>query len=113
MLVTCTATGVAYVWSRSHTENWSAYAPGFTELEENEDYIEREDEFDEPDTDEEMQAKKENTQREVMDVGEVDIGNSDDEEKENTDVEFLLSTHPIPDYLILAATEQRTVPKKK
>jgi COMPASS component SWD1 len=39
--------GSIFIWGKRHTESWSAYAPGFTELEENEEYVEREDEFDE------------------------------------------------------------------
>jgi hypothetical protein len=45
--------------------------------------------------------------------GEINIGDSDEEGGENKDVEFLLSTIPIPDYLILAATEQRMTPQKR
>jgi COMPASS component SWD1 len=32
--------GSIFIWGKRHTESWSAYAPGFTELEENEEYVE-------------------------------------------------------------------------
>jgi COMPASS component SWD1 len=35
-----------YVWSRAFAEKWSAFEPGFVELDDNEEYVEREDEFD-------------------------------------------------------------------
>ena len=40
------STGALYVWSPAFRENWAAFAPGFVELTENEEYVEREDEFD-------------------------------------------------------------------
>ncbi|KAJ1511888.1 chromatin binding protein, partial [Coelomomyces lativittatus] len=38
--------GTIVVWNTFTQEKWSAYAPGFQEIEENVEYIEREDEFD-------------------------------------------------------------------
>lgn len=46
ILVTVSTTGTMYVWGAHIDESWSAYTPGFHELEQNEEYIEREDEFD-------------------------------------------------------------------
>ncbi|CAI9282205.1 unnamed protein product [Lactuca saligna] len=46
MVVSVSLTGLVYIWAKDYTENWSAFAPDFKELEENEEYVEREDEFD-------------------------------------------------------------------
>jgi hypothetical protein len=39
--------GSVHLWEEKQTDTWSAFAPGFEELEENATYVEREDEFDE------------------------------------------------------------------
>ncbi|KAF7145051.1 hypothetical protein RHSIM_Rhsim04G0193600 [Rhododendron simsii] len=46
IVVSVSHTGLVYIWAKDYTENWSAFAPDFKELEENEEYVEREDEFD-------------------------------------------------------------------
>ncbi|KZO93166.1 WD40 repeat-like protein [Calocera viscosa TUFC12733] len=56
------------LWSALRKENWSAFAPGFEELEENIDYEEREDEFDIEDEDEIRRRKR------AIEEVEVDIG---------------------------------------
>nr|AFK42526.1 unknown [Lotus japonicus] len=46
IVVSVSLNGLVYIWAKDYTENWSAFAPDFKELEENEEYVEREDEFD-------------------------------------------------------------------
>lgn len=46
IIVSVSASGSIYIWAKDYTENWTAFAPDFVEIEQNEEYVEREDEFD-------------------------------------------------------------------
>jgi COMPASS component SWD1 len=69
-------TGVIYLWMSTIPQKWSALAPDFEELEENIDYMEREDEFDL--FDEEDQLKREQDgEEEDVDLVTVERGRGD------------------------------------
>ena len=44
ILASCGQSGKVMIWAKHYAENYSAFAPNFKELEENEEYLEREDE---------------------------------------------------------------------
>jgi COMPASS component SWD1 len=98
IVVSCSTSGMVYIWNSHPTENWSAFAPGFTELEENEEYIEREDEFDIVDEDDIKKKKQlaepvnEDTEVDILTIPKNPDFSSDDENEV-----FFLPTYPIPD----------------
>ncbi|SCV72121.1 BQ2448_4815 [Microbotryum intermedium] len=46
LIASVSTLGLIHLWTTGIAENWSAYAPGFEELDENREYEEKEDEFD-------------------------------------------------------------------
>eukprot|EP00898_Chlorokybus_atmophyticus_P008255 jgi/Chlat1/8430/Chrsp80S07845 len=67
IIASVASSGFVYIWAKSCTENWSAFAPDFKELEENEEYVEREDEFD-LNREEEKEKVKKQPENEDVDV---------------------------------------------
>ena len=86
------------MWTANYTESWSAFAPGFTELEENEIYIEREDDFDisddiSPEPNSNIDTKEdEDIIVDILTIDKIGALSSDSEE----DL-WYLPTIPIPD----------------
>lgn len=87
--------GGVYVWEKNFTENWSAFAPDFSELEANEEYIEAEDEFDLRDPEDE---EKRLEAREKEEAGLVDIETCDggwfSSDSEGPDTFFFIPAKP-------------------
>ena len=77
VIASCSDEGVVYFWSCDFSESWSAYAPNFTELQENVEYVEMEDEFDVPDDN--KQDKKVEISDEPVDIGDNDFPSQEDE----------------------------------
>lgn len=71
LLLSVSVSGSINIWFTPNAENWSAYAPGFEELEENIEYQEGEEEFDLEDEDEVTRRKQdqEEVHVDVLSIG--------------------------------------------
>ncbi|TPX72101.1 hypothetical protein SpCBS45565_g00483 [Spizellomyces sp. 'palustris'] len=65
MLASIGLSGIIYIWSASYVQKYSALAPDFEEMEDNEEYDERESEFDENEEPQKRAVQEEDTGEEV------------------------------------------------
>nr|XP_043610934.1 protein RBL [Erigeron canadensis]XP_043610935.1 protein RBL [Erigeron canadensis] len=96
IVVSVSLTGLVYIWAKDYTENWSAFAPDFKELEENEEYVEREDEFDLMPEIEKVKESETNEDDEV-DVTTVDKDTSFSDSDISQEELYFLPADPCPD----------------
>jgi len=101
-IICSVSSGVVSIWSKNQVENWSAFAPDFTELDENVEYSEHESEFDEEDEDKAKEPDKDAEQAEDVDIDvetvkRIDAFCSSDEESESADFLFLPITPEVDD----------------
>ncbi|CAH9117785.1 unnamed protein product [Cuscuta epithymum] len=98
VVVSVSLTGLAYIWAKDYTENWSAFAPDFKELEENEEYVEREDEFDlVPET--EKAKEPDVNEDEEVDIVTVERDTTFSDSDISQDEVLFLPVDPTPDHL--------------
>ncbi|QRV76276.1 retinoblastoma-binding protein 5 [Ceratobasidium sp. AG-Ba] len=81
MLCSVASSGLIHIWKTIYSENWSAFAPGFEELEENVEYREREDEFDVEDEFDALRRKKleEDIEVDVETIEPIGVGKQTDQ----------------------------------
>jgi COMPASS component SWD1 len=100
VVLSYSSVGVLYVWGRQGSENWSAYAPGFRELEENEEYVEREDEFDQPNEAELRATKKSEEDNQDTRVS-ISSESKNDLISDDFEPDFIIPSAPIPEAFYL------------
>lgn len=91
--------GQVYIWAKNVTENWSAFATEFSELEANEEYVEAEDEFDlkEPEDEETRLRAREAAEAAPVDITSCENAGWFSSDSEKSDTYFYVPAVPIPD----------------
>ena len=97
-IIASISNGIVSIWSHSQVENWSAFAPDFSELEENVEYHERESEFDV--TDEDRTVDETSMKCSRMDSNGYPIDMNDDD-----DIEIDVTTEPRIEALVSSDDE--------
>jgi hypothetical protein len=89
LVVTACSSGSVYLWTQKLVENWSAFAPDFEELDDNREYVEREDEFDLRETEDpkDTERKQMEEKRAFVDVLRDDDDDDEDDEAEEEEKE--------------------------
>lgn len=90
--------GRVYIWMKTFSENWSAFAPEFCQLEANEEYVEAEDEFDlkDPVSLEEQQAERDKAEAAKVDVETCDHSGWFSSDSDEEDTYFYVPAKPKP-----------------
>lgn len=100
-IICSVSSGVISIWSKNQVENWSAFAPDFTELDENVQYSEHESEFDEEDEDKSLPPSEveciQDIDIDVETIERIEAFCSSDEERESAQFVFLPITPEIDD----------------
>eukprot|EP00730_Choanoeca_flexa_P017200 TRINITY_DN8250_c0_g1_i2.p1 TRINITY_DN8250_c0_g1~~TRINITY_DN8250_c0_g1_i2.p1 ORF type:complete len:495 (+),score=137.58 TRINITY_DN8250_c0_g1_i2:113-1597(+) len=116
MIVSVSAAGRILLWGVTYTDNWSAFAPDFKEVEDNVEYIEREDEFDDVDAigQPEITEEQMNEPVDIITV-ERDTYGSSDEEPLSEDELLFIPVVPIDDseMALQAAEDDRAALTKR
>lgn len=94
IIVAVVSYGGIHIWGKQYTENWSTFAADFEQLDNNNEYIEREDEFDLIQEEEEKEDKEQDS--------DIDVGSEYPGPPDQSDELLYLPVQPMDDPAFIA-----------